>query len=301
MTKILVSFSGGRTSAYMARRLLDNRKPEDDLIFVIANSGQEDERTLIFADRCDREWGLNLVWIEAEVPPTLGEGIRHRIVTFETADRTGYASFEPMISKYGIPNKPFPHCSKYLKKRPIESYAKSIGWKKGDYQTAIGIRADEIDRQSSEAAAQGLIYPLLRWGVKKPFILQWWRAQPFDLDLEERNGNCRTCWKKSRRKLLTIAAEDPNAFSFMAEMEARYQFAGPRPDKGPHRFFRDGWTTIDLKTAARTIRFTPHRDAEVWDDPRMDVADGCSESCEVFGDHNDEEIFVDRDLFADSR
>lgn len=298
MAKILVSFSGGRTSAYMAKRLLDNGGPDDEIIFVIANSGQEDERTLVFADRCDREWGLNLVWIEADVPPRLGDGIRHRVVTFETACRTGHASFEPMIAKYGIPNKPFPHCSKYLKKRPIESYAKSIGWKRGEYQTAIGIRADEIDRQSPAAAAEGLTYPLVRWGVKKPFTLRWWKRQAFDLELEERNGNCRTCWKKSRRKLLTIAAEDPSAFAFMAEMEAKHQFAGPRPDKGPHRFFRDGWTTLDLISRARSLDFKPHKDNEVHMDASLDASDGCSESCEVFGEEVTEEIWVDQDIFA---
>jgi 3'-phosphoadenosine 5'-phosphosulfate sulfotransferase (PAPS reductase)/FAD synthetase len=83
-------------------------------MFVFANTGEEDERTLEFVDRCDKEWGLNVVWVEAEVSPTKRVGTSHRIVTFETATR-GPSLFERMIEKYGIPNKSAPHCTRELK------------------------------------------------------------------------------------------------------------------------------------------------------------------------------------------
>ena len=55
MKRLFISFSGGRTSAYMARRLLRDRPADTEIVTVFANTGQEDERTLEFVDRCDRE------------------------------------------------------------------------------------------------------------------------------------------------------------------------------------------------------------------------------------------------------
>lgn len=45
--KILVSFSGGETSAFMINWLLKNM-PEYEYKFVFANTGEENEETLVF-------------------------------------------------------------------------------------------------------------------------------------------------------------------------------------------------------------------------------------------------------------
>ena len=44
--KLLVSFSGGETSAFMAQWLWKHKQDEYDMIFVFANTGQENEETL---------------------------------------------------------------------------------------------------------------------------------------------------------------------------------------------------------------------------------------------------------------
>ena len=59
-TGIIVSFSGGKTSGRMARILLDT-EPRDKLRFAFMNTGCEEEETLRFVDRCDREWSMDLV------------------------------------------------------------------------------------------------------------------------------------------------------------------------------------------------------------------------------------------------
>ena len=54
MNKILVSFSGGRTSGLMCRVILEHPKYKDyEKLFVYANTGKEAEATLEFVDRCD--------------------------------------------------------------------------------------------------------------------------------------------------------------------------------------------------------------------------------------------------------
>lgn len=54
---LMVSFSGGRTSAYMARDLQLNYSDKYNLVFVFMNTGQEHEETLKFVNECDVRWG----------------------------------------------------------------------------------------------------------------------------------------------------------------------------------------------------------------------------------------------------
>lgn len=295
MTRVLISFSGGRTSAFMALMLVTLCHYFGiEFIVVFANTGDEDEQTLIFVDRCDREWNLGVVWVEADVNPQRGQGTKHRIVTFETASRN-QEPFEAVIEKFGIPNKVFNHCNRELKLRPIHSYARSIGWEPGTYLTAIGIRADEMDRMSAAADEEGWIYPLVKAGITKPFILAffYW-TQAFDLYLAEEDGNCKACHKKSRRKLLTVAKKDATRFSWRTRMEAEHPFAGA--GDGPRRFYREGWTTLDILARSR-LPFEPFVDTNFVKDPALDEAEGCSESCDVFGDQADE-LRAARELFS---
>jgi 3'-phosphoadenosine 5'-phosphosulfate sulfotransferase (PAPS reductase)/FAD synthetase len=143
--KILISFSGGRTSAFMCWFMLNSWKERDkyEMVVVFANTGKERQETLDFVRSCDRYFGFKTVWVEAVINSISGEGTTHRIVDFNTADRVGNP-FEFMIAKYGMPNQNAPHCSRELKKQPIKSYARSIRW--FDYQTALGIRTDEPKR-----------------------------------------------------------------------------------------------------------------------------------------------------------
>lgn len=157
MKPLVISFSGGKTSAFMSAMLFDLFAHREKVV-VFANTGLEHEKTLQFVHDCDRAWGLNVVWVEAEVNDEHGVATTHRIVDFDTASRNG-EPFERMIEKYGIPNVSYPHCTRELKQRPIHSYVKSLGW--AEYETAIGIRSDEIHRiNRKEAEKNDWIYPL---------------------------------------------------------------------------------------------------------------------------------------------
>lgn len=291
--KILVSFSGGETSAYMAQELLKQYKGWYEMIFVFANTGEENEETLIFANECDKYFGLNLVWIEAVIDPIKGKGTRHKVVTFETASRNG-EPFEQQIAKYGIPNIAAPTCSRDLKKSPIRSYAKSIGWK--DYKTAIGIRSDEIDRVSENMKKEKLIYPLVNFGVTKQHVNRFWRDMPFRLNLKGYQGNCKVCWKKSLRKLMQIAKENESAFDNFKLWEQKYENYIPESrienfkSELPIRFFRNHLSVNDIIELSKKEFNPPKDDAIVFSefiqlrlfDLPLDISNGCVESCEVF-------------------
>ncbi len=175
---ILVTFSGGRSSAFMAV-FVKNYYPNHEKLFVFANTGKEREETLIFVDKCDKEFDLNLVWLEADVNEEKGKGTNYKIVDFETASRNG-EPFESVIKKYGLPSKLYRHCTRELKEVPIHKYAKEILRK--DYLTAVGIRADEKHRLKNN---ENIIYPLSELNVDELFIRNWWKKQNFDLELKD--------------------------------------------------------------------------------------------------------------------
>lgn len=215
MPPLLVSFSGGRTSAFMAK-FLKERYPNREMLFVFANTGKEREETLIFVDKCDKEFDLNLVWLEADVNEEKGKGTSYKIVDFETASRNG-EPFESVIKKYGLPSKLYRHCTRELKEVPIHKYAKEVLG--SDYLTAIGIRADEKHRLKTNSKN---IYPLAEIGVGEVFIRNWWKRQSFDLDLKDYEGNCDLCFLKSTRKKLTLISENPNVAEWWNGMEQKY-------------------------------------------------------------------------------
>lgn len=295
---LLISFSGGETSAYMTRRLLEKHRSEyEQVIVVFANTGLEHEKTLEFVDQCDREFGFNVVWVESVPGEKMGVGVSAKIVDFSSASRKG-EPFEAMIAKFGIPNQAFQHCSRELKRNVIRAYARLIGWSKRDYYTAIGIRADEFDRMSADAEEDRLIYPLITWGIDKPEVNRFWNSQSFRLEIKSYEGNCVTCWKKSERKLLTLAKESPCAFNFFREMEQKYEnYAPPRPGtpKFPLRFFRGNLSVDDIFVKSKNdfqlaaddrFRMTSVNQLSLFtsspEEDFLDTSAGCSESCEAF-------------------
>ena len=285
---LLISFSGGETSAMMTYRLLQDHSlngfyrysPFDKALVVFANTGEENEQTLEFVRDCDREFGFQTVWVEAVVHHGERTASTHRVVTFDTASRHG-EPYEEVIKKYGIPNTSFPHCTRELKENPIYSYTKSIGWENDTFNVAIGIRADESKRRDKRAHIKGLLYPMCDWGVTKRDVNTFWSKQPFRLRLTWYQGNCKWCWKKSDRKLLTIMDETPDKFLFPERMEQTYGQVGaefkkePLPGYAQRTFFRGHKTVQDLRDLHR------RGDWEHAKDDSLDIDDGCVESCEI--------------------
>lgn len=312
MKRLAVSFSGGETSALMTWFILNGpmRDEYDEIVVVFANTGEEREETLEFVRDCDAHFGFDVAWVEAVVHHNTRRANSARTVTFATATRMNAENgpFEQSIRKYGIPNQKFKDCTRNLKQKPIEAYLRDhLGWGR-DYDLAIGIRPDEIDRLSSQAIARRIVYPLVsRWPMTKPQVNEWWRQQPFRLRLKGYEGNCAWCWKKSLRKHITLLRENPAYFAFPHRMESTYAYHGPEfrkdtsaaplPDGYRRTFFRANRSVQDLwhENLLHGDDFTPAADDHVVYaafDPALDVGGGCEESCEVFSDedaYDDEE------------
>lgn len=291
--KMLISFSGGRTSAYMAWFMLNQWKDRDkyEMVVVFANTGKEREETLQFVHKCDIEFGFNTVWVEAWVVPESGHGTKHIVTNVKYASRNG-EPFEDVIKKYGMPNQNAPHCSRELKKSPIRSFVRSLGWK--DYYTALGIRTDEPKRLNWEAKKTNkILYFAEILSVTKNDINTFWGKQIFDLELKSYEGNCDLCYKKGLRKLMTIVKDKPELSDWWREMDEKYSMFTPQSRvhnaKPPYKFYRDKMTIDDIieesklpfDEAQDESKITHSKQYAMWDE-YLDANGGCSESCEAF-------------------
>jgi 3'-phosphoadenosine 5'-phosphosulfate sulfotransferase (PAPS reductase)/FAD synthetase len=222
-----ISFSGGRTSAYMLWRVLQsNNGLPAKAIVCFANTGKEDEATLKFVQDCSEQWGVPISWIEYQAAEKTDD--RWRLVNFDTASRNGQP-FEALIrARNYLPNPVARFCTVELKVRAIHRYLKTIGWTEWDLM--LGIRADEPRRlakigNQDYGKHEEKCAPLGKAGITKEDVGAFWRSQPFDLGLPNNNGvtmhgNCDLCFLKGGAQVLSLIAEKPERAVWWAKMEA---------------------------------------------------------------------------------
>jgi 3'-phosphoadenosine 5'-phosphosulfate sulfotransferase (PAPS reductase)/FAD synthetase len=221
-----ISFSGGRTSAYMLYRVLEahNMSLPDDAVVCFANTGKEDEATLKFVHDCETNWNVPIVWLEWQDSPETKD--RFKIVSYETASRNG-EPFEAVIRKKNyLPNPVTRFCTIEMKIRVIANYLYSIGKcetrSEGENMSWVGIRADEPRRAAKISRDRT---PLVAAGIGKEDVGYFWKNQSFDLELPNFNGvtyhgNCDLCFLKGESQTRSLIAEKPERAIWWAKMEA---------------------------------------------------------------------------------
>jgi hypothetical protein len=292
--RLAISFSGGRTSAYMSILVLAKFGESHDIRSTFVNTGCEDERTLEFVHDCDRHiFEGQLEWIEPVTNET-GTGMTASPVTFESCSRNG-EPYEASVAKYGVYGPTNPACNTRLKTAPLQWWRAHKGWAYGTYDTAIGIRSDEIDRISQFKKEKRLVYPLVQAGITKRDVLRYMSQFEWDLKIPgEHYGNCVWCWKKTLRKHLTLAKENPSVFEFPAMLEEKYGHMNPGNNPAqdrPRVFFRKNLSAREIVQMSETEYFKPWKDKSdspsLFDDEfdaDLDVGGGCGDSCEVGAD-----------------
>lgn len=213
-----ISFSGGRTSAYMLYKVLEAHggKLPDEAIVCFANTGKEEEATLKFVNDCSVNWGVKIHWIEYR-----NNDIGFEIVDFENASRKGEPFEEMLAKKQYLPSPVMRFCTIELKIRTIHKYLKSLGWEHDENKDWVGIRADEQRRAAKIGRDRT---PLVTAGVTKQIVGEFWKQQDFDLGLPNMNGvtmhgNCDLCYLKGAKQTLSLIAEKPERALWWAKME----------------------------------------------------------------------------------
>lgn len=255
-----ISFSGGRTSAYMLWRVLQsNGGLPAEAIVCFANTGKEDEATLKFVQDCSVNWNVEIHWLEYRDADPFFER-----VTFDTASREG-EPFEALIRKRNyLPNPVTRFCTSELKIRSIHKYLKSLGWDHNETMDWVGMRADE-QRRATKIADKSRI-PLVTAGITKEDVGAFWKAQAFDLGLPNNNGvtmhgNCDLCFLKGGAQVLSLIAEKPERAVWWARMEALALALASKPSGAVFRSDRPSYASMSKFAAEQSDMFDPNEEA----------------------------------------
>ena len=231
----LISFSGGRTSAYMLHQIIQAHGGTlpDDVVVAFANTGKEREETLRFVHECGARWGVPIRWVEWRPMPE-----RFAEVGYNSAARDG-EPFDGLIALRGrLPNPLQRFCSRELKVEPIKALCRSLGWDR--WANLIGLRHDEGHRVLKKYAENDKgghrwksVMPLDKARVTKPEVRAFWLGQNadplhpiyplpqgFDLGLRDHEGNCDLCFLKSLGKLQAIIRANPGSEDWWIAKEA---------------------------------------------------------------------------------
>jgi 3'-phosphoadenosine 5'-phosphosulfate sulfotransferase (PAPS reductase)/FAD synthetase len=232
----VISFSGGRTSAYMLWRILevhDGKLPEFAKI-CFANTGKEMPETLDFVRDCGEKWGVDIVWLERFAREAREDEknkyvYETRIVDYESASRKGEPFSALVKARRYAPNPVARFCTVDLKIRAISEYLiNTCGFEK-PYVGFIGIRGDEPRRakkmNGTVESGQERYLPLYLDEITAQDVCDFWNAQDFDLNLPNNNGvtdwgNCDLCFLKGYSKKQSIIQARPDLADWWIETEA---------------------------------------------------------------------------------
>jgi len=233
----VISFSGGRSSAYMLYKTLeDNDGLPDGSMIVFANTGKEMPETLDFVNDCSVNWDVHITWVELDKVEITGiyESGRHKgkeirkqttkIVTYESASRNG-EPFSTLIDSYSsLLQANSRTCTANLKVRRIKDVSGHADCH------FVGIRADEQRRvarlHNKRVEGYTAWCPMFLDGTTKQTVGDFWKLSNFDLQLPNNNGvtdfgNCDLCFLKGAKKRISIIKQRPDLVKWWIDEEEK--------------------------------------------------------------------------------
>lgn len=266
----LISFSGGRTSAFMLFQHLWAHGGElpADVYVCFANTGKEREETLRFVHECGSRWGVRIRWLEMLDRPRGDEGRktpseeRFEEVGYNSASRNGEPLIRAFRRKQMLPNPAIRFCTIETKIRVMRDFMKAQGFE--SWVNTVGLRADELKRivKGQKRNEDGkdpfqTRWPMLRARVMKADVWRFWLGdnddpkrleyplpQGFDLGLYPYEGNCDGCFLKGESILKYQHREMPGYLDWWIVAESLY--AG-KTDKPEMAQFNARFTYKDLR------------------------------------------------------
>lgn len=250
----LISFSGGRTSAFMLWNIIQahgGTLPQN-VVVAFANTGKERPETLRFVHECGERWGVRIEWLEWRATPDQAEGraglrrwlaedlARHAMVDragfatvgFNSASRDGEPFAALIAMKQYTPNAMARFCTEELKVATIRRFLTArvenggCGWT--EWTNVVGLRADETKRVHRRWAAESgpkwtepyrSVFPLHEAGDARTDVDEFWAEQLFDLGIPSSDGNCDGCFLKSDKRLMWGERTRPGTLAWWAAQE----------------------------------------------------------------------------------
>ena len=173
----VVSFSGGRTSAYMIHRIqtMVSQGLIDNVKYVFMDTGAEHENTYSFVRQVVKHFNIDLVCLRSVMTTEVGVGATWRQISID--DICGdYGPWKDMMKCYSTPFIHGAMCTDRMKTAPYKKYCDET-FGRNNYTSWLGIRIDEPRRLKPKKGYRFLaeISPM-----DKQDILGWWKDQPFD-------------------------------------------------------------------------------------------------------------------------
>lgn len=141
-TTHIVSFSGGRTSAYLVHLMEKRRKQGEDVRYVFMDTGAEHPGTYQFIREVVKNWGIELICLRVDVNPELGKGNSYKVLSIDDIG----PDLQPWVDitkKYGTPYFGGAFCTRTMKIEVCNNFCKDnfdnhVSW--------LGMRIDEPAR-----------------------------------------------------------------------------------------------------------------------------------------------------------
>ena len=240
----VVNVSGGRSSGYMLKQILDAHGGElpARCEAIFANTGRERAETLEFVAAMTEQWDVPITWLQFAYNADGKPKTSAAVVSRETAALDGEPFAAMLASVSFMPSVTQRICTSELKVLTIDRYLwNRHGLTKRQTRKLIGFRHDEPARWKPAIYQEcEIAYPMVDAGVSRSDVAEFWQAQPFDLGIPSERGNCDLCYLKGRGNLLETIRAEPWRADWWIEAERR---------RGG-RTFRIGESFADLKAAA---------------------------------------------------
>jgi len=293
----VVSFSGGRTSAYMVYLIESMRKSgewTEPVEYIFMDTGAEHPKTYEFIKKCVEHFGIELTCLHGDFNQPVGTGHSYKVVSIDDCKHDMInGPFAQLMKKYGLPTVMSAWCTSRMKEETHDKYCNDK-YGKGKYTTWLGIRADE-PRRLRIGKTPHLRYMAEITDFEKEDVLDFWKGMPFDLGIQEHLGNCVFCIKKSVNKLALAARDEPElAADWIAAIEAGSDRLNNPIEKQTDGLFVETYTQHIKKgvmyRGSNTMesiiaKFALHSREEIYDSIRSmkrKESGGCTESCEAF-------------------
>lgn len=293
----VVSFSGGRTSAYMVWLIESMRKSgiiTCRVIYIFMDTGAEHPKTYEFLRKCVEYFGIELICLRGDFNQPVGKGSTYQVLDISECEHDMInGPMGQILNKYGTPTVMGAWCTSRMKEETHDKYCDDV-FGVGNYVTWLGIRADEQSRLKIGKRSD-LRYLAEISDFDKEDVLDFWKDMPFDLEIEEHLGNCVFCIKKSINKIALAARDEPElAAQWMKAIESATDRLNQPTEKEVNDLFPYKYTQqVEKGVMYRNhnsmesiiAKFALHSRDEIYDSIRSmkrKESGGCTESCEAF-------------------
>lgn len=201
---VQIAFSGGRTSGYMLKKILEaNGGLPSRAVVTFQNTSRERSETLDFVQQVGERFDVAITWLELRPAghcPLVGDVAdkyaeifgqarleyminwwgqnrtpdRFATVSHNSASRSSEV-FEALIfSRKYLPNQQMRFCTIEMKIRTAKRYLMSLGWK--HWTNGVGFRADEPHRLNKPAPRDRWTVwtPMATVGVGRHHVSEFW-------------------------------------------------------------------------------------------------------------------------------